>query len=378
MKKYLLTALLLIMAAAVFAQSSKVQTAIIAQRHGDLEKAKSSIDEAVAHPKTINDAKAWFYRGDIYLMLHGNEKFANLAEDPLKVSLESFRKCMEYDNRNDYTEDIQKTKMRLVTGNLYNRGVSEYMEKKFDKSLATFETLLTELPADTSVLFNAALSAEKLKNNEKTKLYFNKLLATGYKKPAIYQTLAQLAKAEKDTAEAINYLAAGRKEFPNEVGLVIDELNIYLLQNRQAEAIKNLQEAIVLDPKNASLYFALGFAYDKSKELEKAVTNYSKAIEIKPDYFDAVYNLGAIYFNRAAELLAEANKIPFNEQKKYDAALAKAKEEFKKAQPHLEKAHQLDAKDMNTLVSLQQMYAQLGMMDKSAEIKKKRAELGAK
>lgn len=375
MKKYLLTALMLITSVALFAQSQKVQTAIISQRYGELDKAKTAIDEAVAHPKTINDAKAWYYRGDIYMALHGNETYGNLTDDALKVALESYKKCLEYDTKNNYTDDINKTKLRLVTGNLYNRGVEEFMQKKFDKALTTFEVLLTEIPTDTSVLFNAALAAEKIKNTEKTKYYFNKLLENNYRKPAIYQTLAQISKSEKDTAKAIEYLAAGRKEFPGEVGLVIDELNIYLLQNRQVEAIKNLQDAINLDPKNSSLYFALGTAYDQTKQLEKAVSNYLKAIEIKPDYFDAVYNLGALYFNRAAEMLNEANKIPFSEQKKFDAAKAKAVAEFKLAQPHLEKAHLLDPKDLNTLISLQQMYGQLNMTDKSMEMKKKRDAL---
>jgi len=375
MKKYLLTALMLITSVALYAQSQKVQTAIISQRYGELDKAKAAIDEAVAHPKTIKDAKAWYYRGDIYLQLSGDTVYGRLVDDALKVALESYKNCIAYDTKNDYTDEIKKSKLPLVHNSLYNRGVKEFSEKRFDKALVTFEVLLTELPTDTTVLYNTALTAERLKNNEKTKLYFNKLLENNYRKPAIYQTLAQIAKSEKDTTKAIEYLAAGRKEFPAEVGLVIDELNIYLLQNRQVEAIKNLQDAINLDPKNASLYFALGTAYDQTKQLDKAVTNYLKAIEIKPDYFDAVYNLGALYFNRAAEMLNEANKIPFNEQKKFEAAKAKAVAEFKLAQPHLEKAHALDPKDMNTLVSLQQMYGQLNMTENSMEMKKKRDAL---
>jgi hypothetical protein len=85
-----------------------------------------------------------------------------------------------------------------------------------------------------------------------------------------------------------------------------------------------------------------------------------------------------MYFNGAAELMNEANKIPFNKQKEYDAAIALAKEAFLKAQPYLEKAHELDPKDSNTMVSLQQLYAQLKLNDKSMEMKKKRDALGGK
>lgn len=375
MKKLLLTALMLVTSVALYAQSQKVQTAIISQRYGELDKAKAAIDEAVVHEKTINNAKAWYYRGDIYLQMHGNEKFGTLSDDPLKVALESFRRCLELDTKNDFSDEIKNSKMRLVVANLYNRGVEEFVAKNYAKSLATFETVMIQTPSDTNVVFNAALAAEKVKESAKAKQYFGKLIELGYKKPAIYQTLAAIAKEEKDTAAAINYLSAGRKEFPGEIGLVIDELNIYLLQNRQAEAIKNLQEAVQLDPKNQSLWFALGVAYDQTKQQAKAAENYLKAIEIKADYFDALYNLGALYFNNAAELQNAANKIPFNEQKKYDAAVLKAQEEFKKALPYLEKAHEIEPKDKNTIISLQQLYTALKQNDKAMEMKKKKDAL---
>jgi tetratricopeptide (TPR) repeat protein len=101
-------------------------------------------------------------------------------------------------------------------------------------------------------------------------------------------------------------------------------------------------------------------------------TDYLKAIEIKADYFDPYYNLGAMHFNTAAELANEANKIPFSKQKEYDAAIAKAKAAFEKAQPYLEKALELQPDDSNTMVSLQQLYAQLKLNDKSLEMKKRR------
>ncbi|MFM9143507.1 MAG: tetratricopeptide repeat protein [Bacteroidota bacterium] len=133
-----------------------------------------------------------------------------------------------------------------------------------------------------------------------------------------------------------------------------------------------------LDPRNANLYFARGTAYDNLKKGAVAEADYRKALEIKPDYFDAYYNLGAMYFNSAAELANEANKIPFSKQKEYDVAIAKAKAAFEKAQPFLEKALELSPEDSNTMVSLQQLYAQLKLNDKSLDMKKRREGLKSK
>jgi tetratricopeptide (TPR) repeat protein len=151
-----------------------------------------------------------------------------------------------------------------------------------------------------------------------------------------------------------------------------------LLQGRTKEVIGKLEKAVALDPTNSSLHFALASAHDQSGDKKNAAVSYQKAIEIKPDYFDGWYNLGAMYFNTAAELMNEANKIPFNKPKEYEEAVARAKEAFLKAQPYLEKAHELDSKDNNTMISLQQLYAQLKLNDKSLEMKKKRDAMGGK
>jgi tetratricopeptide (TPR) repeat protein len=364
----------------VFAQSQKVQSAQIYLRSGELDRALPAIEEAVVHEKTMSSAKAWYYRGEVYLAIFGTDRpeFQKLVTaDPLLVALESYRKCKSLDTQDDFGADINK-KMLSIVGELYNRGVEHYNNKNYKAALAEFELVLIDNPNDTNVLFNAALTSEKAKEPAKAIQFLDALLKLNFKSPQIYISLASNKKALGDTAAALNYLNEGQKQYPNEVALIIDELNIFLLQGRTTEVVSKLEKAIALDPNNSSLHFALGSALDQSGDKTKAAVSYQRSIDIKPDYFDGWYNLGAMYFNGAAELMNEANKIPFNKQKEYDAAIALAKEAFLKAQPYLEKAHELDPKDSNTMVSLQQLYAQLKLNDKSMEMKKKRDALGGK
>jgi tetratricopeptide (TPR) repeat protein len=371
MKKILLSLVLVMSTASLFAQNQKVQSAILYNRHGELDKAQAAIDEAILNPKTSESAKTWYYRGEIYLSIFGSDQFSSLASDPLVTALESYSKSLVLDLKNDFSDDSRR-KIGSAFNNIYNRGVERYSKKDFVNALADFERLLVLTPGDTNLIFNAALASEKLNDNARAVKYFNNLLAIDFKTAAIYQTLAQIMKEEKDTARAIEYLAAGRKAFPNEVGLVIDELNIYMIQNRQAEIVTNLNEAIKLDPENATLYYALGYAHDRQKNEELAALNYSKAIEKKPDYFEPYYNLGALYFNKTVEMLKEANKIPFNQPKKYEEAMVKVKASFEKAQPFLEKAHELNPADIDAMNSLQQLYVQTKQNEKALAMKKKK------
>lgn len=371
MKKILLSLVLVMSTASLFAQNQKVQSAILYNRHGELDKAQAAIDEAILNPKTSESAKTWYYRGEIYLSIFGSDQFSSLASDPLVTALESYSKSLVLDLKNDFSDDSRR-KIGSAFNNIYNRGVERYSKKDFVNALADFERLLVLTPGDTNLIFNAALASEKLNDNARAVKYFNNLLAIDFKTAAIYQTLAQIMKEEKDTARAIEYLAAGRKAFPNEVGLVIDELNIYMIQNRQAEIVTNLNEAIKLDSENATLYYALGYAHDRQKNEELAALNYSKAIEKKPDYFEPYYNLGALYFNKTVEMLKEANKIPFNQPKKYEEAMVKVKAAFEKAQPFLEKAHELNPADIDAMNSLQQLYVQTKQNEKALAMKKKK------
>jgi tetratricopeptide (TPR) repeat protein len=376
----LITLIFILIFGFVSAQNQKVQSAQIYLRSGELDLALPAIEEAVVHEKTINSAKAWYYRGEIYLAIYDsdNPDFQKMVTaDPLLVSLESYRKCKVLDAQDDFGAEVNN-KLQYITGKLYNRGVEHYNAKDYKAALLDFELVLIDNPNDTNVLFNAALTSEKSKEPAKAIQYLDALLKINYHSPQIYISLASNKKALGDTAAALYHLTEGQKLYPSEVALVIDELNIFLLQGRTKEVIGKLEKAVALDPTNSSLHFALASAHDQSGDKKNAAVSYQKAIEIKPDYFDGWYNLGAMYFNTAAELMNEANKIPFNKPKEYEEAVARAKEAFLKAQPYLEKAHELDSKDNNTMISLQQLYAQLKLNDKSLEMKKKRDAMGGK
>ena len=120
--------------------------------------------------------------------------------------------------------------------------------------------------------------------------------------------------------------------------------------------------------KNSSYYFALGTLYDKLQKTEEATSSYLKAIEFKVDYFDAYYNLGALYYNKGVKQIDVANAVPSNQPDKYEIEKNKADVEFKKAIPYMEKAHEINAKDKFTMESLKTLYYRLKMLDKHAEI----------
>lgn len=365
--KILISAFML-MAFNSYAQNTKVQTAYNYFKYNRVEDAIPEIEAAIKHERTMGKEKTWYYRGLIYDKICSDAALTEKYPDACRLAMQSFAKSMEINKSSDYAEDMALRGISLFA-NEFGRGVNHYNKKEYDKSLAVFEFLLTIVPADSLSMLNAGLSAEKIKDYAKAKTYFGKLIQMKYDSPRIYNQYALIQKTEGDTASALETLKKGRQIYPDDLGLIIEEANIYLSTNKAKEAIETLTTAIDKDPKNAQLYYARANNFSTQKDIQKAKADYLKSVELDPNFFDAHYNLGGMLFNEGAELINRANNLPPAKAKEYDALKKQADEKFKESLPFLEKAKEIRPKDMDTLNTLKQLYARLGDNVKYEKIK---------
>jgi tetratricopeptide (TPR) repeat protein len=267
----------------------------------------------------------------------------------------------------------------VISEQLYNDGVKYFSASEFDKALTSFEKSIdvnaTYGNVDTLAIFNAGLSAENAKNHEKAKLHYGRIIELNYPQPLVYNSLSNVYLEEQDTAKALSIVQDGRKKYPEDFNLLIAETNIYLAAKQNDKAMANLQEAVKTDPLNPTIHYAVGVNYFSMGNLEEAEKSYKKAIELKPDYFEANYNLGAMYVNQAATLIEKANKLPLSATAEYDALKLEADNVLKESIPYLEKAAAIDSSDRSTLLSLKEIYTRLNMMDKRKEVEAKLSDL---
>ena len=369
MKRIWMTMIAIIAVTTVFGQNNKVVEAYNHHRYGKLDKAKIAIDAATQHEKTMGEAKTWFYRGNIYydIAISADSNFNNLDPDPLSVAWESYKRATELDDKGQYKEDITRFTMAVGEG-FYNEGVLNYNEKDYKGAAMAFEKafLVNESvgKTDTTALYNAAIAASFAEDDAYSKELFNKVIDMGYSKPDIYASLSEIYKKEGDTVLALNTIKDGRVLFPEDFNLLIAETNIYLATNEKDLAMKDLEQALQFDKTNPTIFFAVATIYDQIGDKEKAEESYKQSLELNPEYFEANYNLGALYVNQAADILTKANDLPLDAVKEYEAAKTKADELLAKSLPYLEKALELNPEDVNTLISLKEIYTRLGEMEK--------------
>ena len=380
MKKLSLILLTVFAVTAVFGQKQLRTSAYNDLRKGQLDEAMKNIEPTISDPSTMNDPKTWFYRGNIYLQIHMSEnpEYKKLDPNALDKAYESYKKLLEIDTKKEfYTEAIQN--IFVISEQLYNDGVKYFSASEFDKALTSFEKSIdvnaTYGNVDTLAIFNAGLSAENAKNHEKAKLHYGRIIELNYPQPLVYNSLSNVYLEEQDTAKALSIVQDGRKKYPEDFNLLIAETNIYLAAKQNDKAMANLQEAVKTDPLNPTIHYAVGVNYFSMGNLEEAEKSYKKAIELKPDYFEANYNLGAMYVNQAATLIEKANKLPLSATAEYDALKLEADNVLKESIPYLEKAAAIDSSDRSTLLSLKEIYTRLNMMDKRKEVEAKLSDL---
>lgn len=377
MKKLSLLIVLAGFAIGAKAQNAEVVNAYNYQKFKEYDKAKISIDKAILDPKTGISAKTWYYRGLIYQdieeSLDANVKA--LDAQSLDKCVESFMKAMEYDVKKSYTEDIKK-RLPYLQNRFVNKGVESYKAKDYQvaadfflKSSDISEKVYNRI--DTSIIFNAALASMNAKNSVLQKQLMQKLIDLNYPEVELYRSLANLYMAEKDTTKGMDYLAKGRAKFPTNNTLMIEELNVYMARGQSKQMISKMEEAANADSTNKTLWFALGATYDNMGKKVNAETAYKKAIKLDANYFDALYNLGAMHYNAGVEVYNKVKDLPISKEKEYNAGKAKYTASFNKSLPYLEKALELQPSDLNTLASLKEVYAKLDNFAKATEMKKR-------
>lgn len=377
MKKLSLLIILAGFSYGVKAQNAEVVNAFNYQKYKEYDKAKISIDKAILDPKTGISAKTWYYRGSIYQdieeSLDANVK--GLDTSALDVCVASYLKSLELDLKKTYSEDIKK-RIPFLQNRYVNKGIEEYKAKRFQsasdnfmKSAKISESVFNKI--DTALIFNAALASINAKNIPSQKELLSRLIDLKYKDAEVYRSLANVYMSQKDTAKGLELLALGRKEFPSNNSLMIDELNVYMSRGQAKQMISKMEEAASADSTNKTLWFALGATYDNMGKKPNADKAYRKAISLDENYFDATYNLGAMHYNAGVEVYNKVKDLPMSKEKEYNAGKAKYTASFNKSLPYLEKALILQPNDVNTLMSLKEVYAKLDNFSKSGEMKKR-------
>ena len=416
-----------------FAYVQSQEPAAPTLNYGTLQKKLEQSNAAIQNPKKAGLAKTWFVRGELfqdindvnieflrygmstmeaklfmkeptevktveeggivkqeYIYPRINLSFENDAlvswketevihPDPLPEALVAYNKTLDLDVKGSLDKKVKENLERLKK-QFEAKAILGFTTGDYDASLTAFENIMEVSKArvyegyiDTIVIYNAALAAKNAGNHDKSIQYFRKAIDMNYGGSDAYYLLKSEYAVINDSVNVIKTLEEGFSKYPDTSLILIEIVNFYLTSGDSEKGLAYLELAEKKESNNPSIYFAEGTLYEKSGNKEKALEAYNKAIAIDPEYFNAYFNIGALYYNNAVELYEAANKM--DDLKAYNDAKAIADIELKKAIPPMEKAYQINPNERAAVETLQTIYYRLQMLDKYEEMKKKLSEM---
>jgi len=418
MKKYLILSFSLLFAVtSIFAQDGKkalkdATKALSSFNIGgandgaQLEEAIDAIEVAVKDSEVSATSKAWLTRGEIYNavvnlsttqgLLGGDTKMID-EKAPIKA-YDSYAKALEVAEKKWETRDALKGLSESIT-NLSNMGIGKYEAGDYAGAYESFNSILEihktlkandeKSSLDDPAQYNqqlyitglAALNGEKM---DAAKTIFTELETLDYEQAALYDALYKINK-EDNPEKALEYLNKGREKYPDDVTMLFTEINHYLAAGQMDILESKLKLAIEKEPTNPSLYYTLARVYSdvaaKKKEageeeaseeyFSKAIEQFSAALEQKADFYEAMYGIGELYYNKAANISQAMQELGTSkeDQKTYNEMSIKMKDTFNKALPYFQEAEKLNPNDNNTLVALSEIYARRDDFEKVKEFK---------
>ncbi|MGV6844645.1 MAG: tetratricopeptide repeat protein, partial [Lutibacter sp.] len=405
MRKQLVLLSLFLMSMTVFGQKNELKTAEKAIKANNFPAALAAVNQAeglIANADQKTKAKFYYLKG--MALYQNGANSANLT----KVGA-AFNKLISFEketNKYKYTNEVAKiinsmvTKLATNAQADYNKGLETKSDDDFARAADGFNAVYALSPRDTSYLDNAALVYFYAKKYDKSIAAYNKLLDLNYtgiatvfaatdkktgkqityqdkksrdlqvklglaenptkvvkesRRESIFKNLEGNYTAKKMYDKALEILGNGRKEFPKSYSLLIDEANVYYYKGDDAMFKNRLEEAIKMNPTEPSLYYNVGVMNMNQGKTEEAITNFKKAIDLKPDYADAYNNLGAALIDKTKPIIEEMNKS-LSDFDKYDKLQAKQMAIYKEALPYYEKAYELNKNNISTVQTLRGLY----------------------
>ena len=431
--KKVLVALTMTMTLGLSAQEApKVTSAIIALRGNELVEAKGFIDEATDIIASKNQAeikekilsKFYYNKSLIYSKIAASPDAATKAldENANDVAAQSILDLIKFESaakKQPYTDDAIQNVPNIAYNYLIEASAayeSGDYEGAYHGYMSAFELKKNELlgefsSLDTGLLFNAGIIAGQSGNIEASVEAFRSCLDLGYKgitytatyvtsgapqqypnktamekdlelglatdpvvgddvRPSVYISLINAYKKLEDEENYTLTLSEARANYPENKDLLDIQLQSFLDNKDYDGALANLDEAIEKNPTKGIYHFVKGnILQTELKDLDAALTEYKRAVELDSTLSDAMYMCGLVYIDRANEITEQMNNLGLNETRKYNALKDKQKGVFEESLQYFEKSYEMNPNDMDIVRALMEVYRKVGDYQKSMDMK---------
>lgn len=220
-----------------------------------------------------------------------------------------------------------------------NNGITLMQGKHYKEAAAAFRLAVTYDPANTDA-YNYMAQAYLATGDSTRAIAAYKLSLTVFQsklstatssttQDEVQVNLANIYIQEERPADAEKALRGAIKTNPQNVVAPYTLGQMFLQQNRPEDAEPFLRSAVKLSPKDGNAYYGLGLSLSQQGKTSDAIDALKKATSLKTDFVAAIYELGNAYAadgqkELAQEQIKALDAIGTDESKSYSAVLTDA------------------------------------------------------
>lgn len=392
MKKLILSMVLVGATTLAFGQKKVVRSAEKNFKNGDLATALSEVNTALQDSETGADPETHLLKAKIQLKMFGSDS-SNTMETLEKgqAAYETFQQTLEKAGASSKTgeavleedipgvpENLRPYSINTLKNTSFDKAINQYNEDDFEMAYEFFNLAGMVDKTDTTIHYNAGFLANDLGRFEDAKKHFGYLLEIPeYNKLNAYYFMVQiLSTEEKNPEAAYDIVMAAREDYPSDKILAEYEIQLLLQLNKMDEAMAQIKEALANDPENTSILLRSGYLKEQSGDIDGALADYKKSVQVDPDFYEGNYYAGALLLEKSREILAELNSLSDAEWEKRSEAMGKeANQYYSDAIPYFEKSLQLRPDDTDIMGILYQIHTRLKNTAEAEKYNKKLIEL---
>ncbi len=170
-----------------------------------------------------------------------------------------------------------------------------FIEENYEKMLETFFLMGEGVYEDLELLYSRALAQYRLGDFEAAKIDLNYLVEREIVSPMIYEIRGECNEKLGNLKLAIQDITSAIKLNEN-ADLFHKRALMYAQTLEYENALKDINDAIIIEPNEVNLYLSKGVCYEKMGLNTDALLNYNKCIEINPNISNVYYNRSIIYY----------------------------------------------------------------------------------
>lgn len=411
MNKLIVFALAVLVSTLSFAQKKELKAADKAISKSNYAEAKAALSQAKSMMSNMDDKQKSEYN-----LLMAQSLYANGAGSETELD-----QAIEHLNNDGATSSDAQALRQAIESDLLTKANDLYTGKKYDAAAKKFEQLYKTVPADTTYLYYAAVSAVTGQDYETALNYYLELDNIGYKgqhteyfatnketgleevmdkqtrdlyvksgeyiKAGERLTESKSAEITKNIAliyvqldkkdEAISAIKKARKNEPDNVGLILTEADLYYKLDDLDNYKALVEEAIALNPNDVDLLYNLGVISAQIGDDNSAKNYYKRVIELDPTYINAQTNMAAIILEGEQAIIEEMNGLGSSsaDNRRYDELKDERMQLYNDAIPYLESVLKVDSNNLQAAKTLMNIYSATGDTENYKAMKAKVQEL---